>query len=60
MEERPTIKLEFTTADKTFEIIGWLLIISVWGLTITNYASRVRNPSRGNGPTPQSQQQVPQ
>jgi len=39
MEERPKIKLELTTADKTFEIIGWLLVISVWGLTITNYAN---------------------
>lgn len=37
MEERPKIKLELTAADKTLEIIGWLLIISVWGLTITNY-----------------------
>lgn len=38
MEERPIIKLELTTADKTFEIIGWLLIISLWGLIITKYA----------------------
>ena len=39
MEARPKIKLELTTSDKTIEIIGWLLIISVWGLTITNYAN---------------------
>ena len=39
MEERPKIKIELTTADKTIEIIGWSLIISVWGLTITNYAN---------------------
>lgn len=39
MEERPKVKIELTIADKTFEIIGWLLIISVWGLTITNYAN---------------------
>ena len=39
MEKRPIIKLELTTADKIFEIIGWLLTISLWGLTITNYAN---------------------
>ncbi|HMO40382.1 MAG TPA: DUF1648 domain-containing protein [Saprospiraceae bacterium] len=39
MTERPKIKLELSTADKIFEIIGWLLIISLWGLTITNYAN---------------------
>jgi uncharacterized membrane protein len=39
MEERPKIKLELTTADKTFEIVGWLLIVAVWGLTIINYSN---------------------
>jgi uncharacterized membrane protein len=39
MEERPKIKLELTLSDKTFEIIGWLLICVVWALTITNYKS---------------------
>jgi len=39
MEARPKIKLELTTADKTIEIVGWLLIIAVWGLTITNYSN---------------------
>ena len=39
MEERPKVKIELTIADKTFEIIGWLLIISIWGLTIANYAN---------------------
>ena len=38
MEERPKIKLELTTADKAFEIIGWVLVISVWGFTVKNYA----------------------
>lgn len=37
MEERPKVKLELSKADKTLEIIGWLLTICVWGLTITNY-----------------------
>jgi len=50
MEERPKIKLELSTADKTFEIIGWLLIISVWGLTITNYANLPETiPTHYNG-----------
>jgi len=50
MEERPKIKLELTTADNTFEIIGWLLIISVWGLTITNYANLPETiPTHYNG-----------
>ena len=38
MEERPKIKLEHTKADKAFEIIGWILVISVWGFTVKNYA----------------------
>jgi len=39
MEERPKIKLEHTKADKAFEIIGWVLVISVWGFTVKNYAN---------------------
>ena len=37
MEERPKIHLELTTTDKAFELIGWLSIIAVWVLAITNY-----------------------
>jgi len=37
MEKRPRIKLELTQSDKTFELIGWLLICAVWTLTISNY-----------------------
>lgn len=39
MEERPKMKLELTTADKTFEIMGWLLIVAIWVLTFTNYSN---------------------
>jgi uncharacterized membrane protein len=39
MKERPKLKLELTLVDKTFEIVGWILIFAVWGLTITNYTS---------------------
>jgi uncharacterized membrane protein len=37
MQERPKLKLELTQADMTIEIIGWLLIFAVWGLTVINY-----------------------
>ncbi|MFM7638826.1 MAG: DUF1648 domain-containing protein [Bacteroidota bacterium] len=33
------IKLELTTTDKTFEILGWVSIFAVWVLTITNYTN---------------------
>ena len=39
MEERPKIKLELTKTDMASEIVGWVLIISVWVLTITNYSN---------------------
>ena len=50
MEERPKIKLELTAADKIFEIIGWLLIIVIWGLTIANYSNLPETiPTHYNG-----------
>ena len=39
MEERPKIKLELTTIDKIFEIFGWVSILAIWVLTITNYTN---------------------
>lgn len=39
MNERPKIKLELTTTDKTFEILGWVSILAIWVLTITNYTN---------------------
>jgi uncharacterized membrane protein len=39
MEERPKIKLNLTTADKIFEIIGWFFIVTAWGLIFTNYSN---------------------
>ena len=38
MEKRPKYKLVLTITDKSLEIIGWLLIIAVWALTIINYS----------------------
>jgi uncharacterized membrane protein len=37
MNDRPKIKLELTTIDKTFEILGWASILAIWALTISNY-----------------------
>lgn len=37
MKERPRLNLELTQADKSVEIIGWLLIFAIWGLTILSY-----------------------
>jgi len=39
MEEQPKIKLELTTIDKTLEILGWISILAIWVLTITNYTN---------------------
>jgi hypothetical protein len=39
MEVRPKIELELSTADKIFEIIGWLLVLAIWGLTIPHFYS---------------------
>ena len=50
MEERPKIKLELTKADKILEIVGWLLIIVIWGFTITNYSNLPETiPTHFNG-----------
>lgn len=37
MEERPQVKLELTTTDKIFEILGWISLVAVWVFTIKNY-----------------------
>lgn len=39
MSERPKLKLELTTFDKTLEILGWTSILAIWVLTITNYTN---------------------
>lgn len=39
MTERPRLKLKLTQADKTVEIIGWLLIFALWSLTFINFNS---------------------
>ncbi len=37
MEEKPKLKLELSTVDKIFEIIGWLSIVAIWALTSMHY-----------------------
>ena len=38
-EERPKITLIPSTADKLLEILGWLMLLVIWGLTIIHYSS---------------------
>ena len=50
MNDRPKIKLELTTTDKAFEILGWVSIFAVWVLTITNYTNLPDTiPTHNNG-----------
>ena len=37
--ERPKIKLIPTTADKLVDLLGWLILLALWGWTITHYSS---------------------
>lgn len=39
MTERPKIKLELSTTDKTFEMLGWMSILAIWVLTIISYTN---------------------
>jgi uncharacterized membrane protein len=38
-EARPKIKIELSSTDKLIEIIGWLTLITLWGLTVLNYSN---------------------
>ena len=37
-EERPKIKLIPTSADKLMELLGWIMLLAIWGLTITHFS----------------------
>jgi uncharacterized membrane protein len=37
MSNRPKIKLNLTTTDKLIELAGWLGLIAIWILTVSNY-----------------------
>jgi uncharacterized membrane protein len=38
-EERPKITLIPTTGDKLVELFGWIMLLAVWGWTITHYST---------------------
>ena len=38
-EERPKITLIPTTADKLVELLGWLILLALWGLTISHFST---------------------
>ena len=38
-EERPKITLIPTTADKLVELLGWLILLVLWGLTISHFST---------------------
>jgi uncharacterized membrane protein len=37
--DRPKIKLFPSTADKLVDLLGWLILIALWAITIINYSS---------------------
>lgn len=39
MEVNPKLKVPLALSDKIFEVIGWVLLISFWALSISNYNS---------------------
>lgn len=39
MEPRPKINIELSTADKAFELIGWLMLVALWALVLFNYSN---------------------
>ena len=36
---RPKIKLIPTTADKLVDLLGWVILLALWALTITHYST---------------------
>ena len=38
-EERPKIKLIPTTADNLVDLLGWIMLLSIWALTTTHYSA---------------------
>jgi uncharacterized membrane protein len=38
-EERPKITLIPSTADKLMELLGWLILIALWGYTISHFSN---------------------
>ena len=38
MNKRPQIKLQLNQTDKILEILGWVSVVGIWALTLTNYS----------------------
>jgi uncharacterized membrane protein len=38
MEERPKLKVVLTKSDKAVEVISWILLLSIWALTLSGYS----------------------
>lgn len=38
MEERPKINLKLSSMDKIIELLAWLFLLAIWGLTISSYS----------------------
>ena len=38
-EERPKIKLIPTSADKLVDLLGWIMLLAIWALTISHYST---------------------
>lgn len=39
MSNRPKLKLDLTATDKAIELVGWICLIGIWILTLSNYYS---------------------
>ncbi|MDC3285558.1 DUF1648 domain-containing protein [Flavobacteriaceae bacterium] len=38
MNKRPQIKLQLNQTDKILEVLGWVSVVGIWALTLTNYS----------------------
>ena len=38
MNKRPRMKLQLNQTDKILEVLGWVSVVGIWALTLTNYS----------------------
>ena len=38
LDQKPKLKIEFTTTDTIFELIGWIFLIGIWWYALINYS----------------------
>lgn len=49
-EERPKTKLIPTTSDKLVDLLGWLMLLTLWAFTVINYSNLPETiPTHFNG-----------